>query len=353
MKKNNYLVIIPVFNPSNKLLELVKDLKKENIDILIINDGSCENIDIFKKIKKEYNIKILEYEENKGKGHALKYGMQYYINNYKDYKGIVTVDADYQHLPKDVLKIMNEMDNNPDTIILGCRDFNSKNVPFTNRIGNKITSYVFKILYGKYISDTQTGLRGIPNSLIETCLYIHGSRFEYEIAQLINIVNKDIKMKEVSIETVYYESRDSKFHKIHDSIKIYKIILKESFRFMIASFLSSIVDIILFTIILELLSKYGDISILLATFGARIIAILLNFYLAKNFVFYSVKETKKIISLYYLLGLTKMIISALLVLFISKYINISKPLIKILVDGIIYLSSYNIQKKYIFQTKEK
>ena len=67
----------------------------------------------------------------------------------------------------------------------------------------------------------------------------------------------------------------------------------------------------------------------------------------------AVKETKKIISLYYLLGLTKMIISALLVLLISKYINISKPLIKILVDGIIYLSSYNIQKKYIFKTKEK
>ena len=350
MKKNNYLVIIPAYNPSNKLLELVKDLICEKIDILIINDGSNENINIFNKIKKEYNIKILEYEENKGKGHALKYGMQHYINNYKGYKGIITVDADYQHLPKDVLKIMKEMDNNPDTIILGCRDFNSKNVPFSNRMGNKITSYVFKLLYGKYISDTQTGLRGIPNSLIETCLYIHGSRFEYEIAELINIVNKDIKFKEVSIETVYYESRESKFHKIFDSIKIYKIILKESFRFMIASFLSSIVDIVLFTILLAILSKFGDISIILATIGARMIAELLHFYLVKNFVFYSVKETKNIIWTYYLFAFTKMFISALLVLLISKYLFVNKTLIKMFVDGLIYFLSYNIQKKYIFKT---
>ena len=351
MKKNKYLVLIPAYNPSNKLLELIKDLKKENLDILIVNDGSCENINIFNKIKKEYDIKILEYEKNMGKGHALKYGMQYYINNYKDYKGIVTVDADYQHIPKDVLKIMTEMDNNPNTIVLGCRNFNSKKVPFLNRMGNKITSLVFKFLYGKYISDTQTGLRGIPNSLMEKCLYIEGNRFEYEIGELIYLVNNHINMTEVSIETVYYESRESKFHKVSDSIRIYKLILKESFRFMLTSLVSSFLDIILFTILIALLSKFGDISIIISTFCARIIADLLNFYLTKNFVFYSVTETKKIILSYYLLSFTKMALSAIFVLLISKYIFISKTFIKMFVDILIYFLSYNIQKKYIFKTE--
>ena len=346
--KNKYLVLIPAYNPSKKLEELVKDLKELNLDILIVNDGSNKNKNIFKKLKNYYSCYVLEYETNMGKGYAIKCGIIYYLDNLKGYKGIVTVDADYQHLPKDVLKVMKEMDKEK-KIILGCRDFNSKNVPFLNRMGNKLTSYLFKILYGKYISDTQTGLRGIPNEYLKTCLEIDGDRFEYEMGQLIYFVNKQVNFKEVNIETIYYSTRESKFHKIADSVRIYKLILKESFRFMITSLLSSFLDIILFTILLSLTSSFGDVSIIISTMGARIVADLLNFYLTKNFVFYSVEETKKIILSYYLLGFSKMFLSALFVLLISKNILINKTLIKIVVDTLIYFFSYRIQKKYIFK----
>lgn len=350
MTKNNYLILIPVFNPSNKLLELIKDLKKENLNILIVNDGSKENNNIFKNIKKEYNIKILEYDNNMGKGYALKYGMKYYLDNYKDFKGIITVDGDYQHKPCDVLKVISEMNKYQDTIILGCRNFNLKQVPFSNRLGNKITSYVFKILNSKYLSDTQTGLRGIPNSLINDCLKVDGNRFEYEIGELIYFVKNDINIKEVSIETIYYSSRESKFHKVSDSIRIYKIILKESFKFTITSLLSACLDIVLFTILLSIFSKFGDVSVVISTIGARVFADLLNFYLNKNFVFYSASKTKNIILSYYLLSFSKMFLSALFVLIISKHIFINKIFIKIFVDTLIYILSYTVQKKYIFKT---
>ena len=350
MKRNNYVILIPAYNPSKKLLQLIDDLNNLNLKIILVNDGSNKNINLFKKIKDNYPCSLLEYPENKGKGYALKYGMKYFLGNFKDYKGLITVDADYQHLPKDVVNLMTEMDNNPDTIIFGCRDFNSLKVPFLNRLGNKITSYIFKLLYGKYLCDTQTGLRGIPTSLIENFLEIEGNRFEYEIGQLINIVNKDIPYKEVKIETIYYETRESKFHKITDSIRIYKLMLKESFRFMITSLVSSFLDIILFTILLSLTASLGDLSIVISTFGARIIADLLNFYLTKNFVFYSIEETKKIILSYYLLSFFKMFLSALFVLLISKYVVINKTVIKMVGDILIYCFSYRIQKKYIFKT---
>ena len=347
-KKRNYVILIPAYNPSNKLEELVRDLQELKLKIIIVNDGSTQNKSIFKRLSEKNDCNVLSYDENKGKGYALKYGMKYYLEHFRDYNGIITVDADYQHLPKDVLKVAEKLDQE-NKIVLGCRDFNSPVVPFMNRIGNKITSFVFKLLYGKYISDTQTGLRGIPNAYLETCLKIEGDRFEYEIGQLIYFVNKKIELEEVQIETIYYETRESKFHKITDSIRIYKLILKESFRFLLTSLVSSFLDIILFTILLSLFSQFGDISIILSTFGARVFADLLNFYLTKNFVFYSVEDSKKILLSYYVLSFSKMALSAILVLLISKCIFINKTLIKMVVDILIYFLSYRIQKKYIFK----
>ena len=350
-KIKDYVILIPAYNPSTKLIDLINDLNIYDTKILIINDGSNKNSDkIFNEIKNNNNCIVLEYSRNSGKGYAMKYGIEYYLNCLKDdYKGIITVDADYQHVPKDIEKIANSMKE--DTIILGSRDFYKKNVPFLNRMGNRITSFLFHILYGYKIFDTQTGLRGIPNKYLPICLEIEGNRFEYEMEQLIYLVNNNINIEEIDIKTIYYTKSESKFKKINDSIKIYKVMLKESFRFLITSLLSSFVDIILFTIFLSLLSSLGDISIILATILARILADFINLNLTKYFVFDSNDEFKKIVVKYYLLSFSKMLLSATFVLLFSKLISINKTIIKILVDTLIYFLSYRIQKKYIFQNK--
>ena len=139
---------------------------------------------------------------------------------------------------------------------------------------------------------------------------------------------------------------------IIDSMKIYKVMLKESFRFLVTSLVSSFLDIILFTIFLSIFSSIGDLSIIFATFIARIIADFLNFNLTKYFVFNSNEDSKKILLKYYLLSFSKMALSAILVLLISKVIFINKTIIKMVVDILIYFMSYRIQKKYIFRTHE-
>lgn len=350
MDKNlqKYIILIPAYNPSEKLVNLVRDLQPYNVAILVVNDGT-ENKTIFNKLKKYNNLKIIGYNTNHGKGYAMKYGIKYYFDNYyNDYKGIITVDADYQHLPSDIMRIASAMET--DNIVLGTRDFNSKDVPLPNRLGNQLTSIVFKILYGKKISDTQTGLRGIPNSLLEKTLYVKGERFEYEMEALIYYVNNKIKLKEIKIETIYYEKSESKFHKVFDSIKIYKVMLTEAVRFLITSLLSSFIDIILFTIVLSIFNYLGDISIIIATIIARLIADYVNFNLTNKFVFNSKENSRSILIKYYHLSFFKMFLSSILVLLISKFIFISKPIIKIFVDTLIYFISYKVQKKYIFKT---
>ena len=220
------VIVIPAYNPSKKLIELVDSLILLNFSkIIIVNDGSIKGKSIFRTVKEKTECLILEYKENKGKGYALKYAINYYLENLKNnYKGIVSVDADYQHLPNDVLNIALRLLSNQDSLILGIRKKKKKGVPTPNRFGNRLTSFIFKLLYGENIKDTQTGLRGIPNRYLNLCLEASGKRFEFEMNMLIKFVKQKINIIQIPIETVYYKRGESKFNKWIDSILIYKVI---------------------------------------------------------------------------------------------------------------------------------
>jgi glycosyltransferase involved in cell wall biosynthesis len=213
--------IIPALNPDEKLIKLVKELKKEYKDIIVVNDGS-ESDDIFKKL----DCIILTHKINLGKGEGLKTAFKYYLDNLsKKYSGVVCLDADGQHLVSDAVN-MSKLIEEEDKFILGTRLFNTKETPFRNKLGNRITSRVFKWLYKVYIKDTQTGLRGIPNRLIKPLLKVEGSRFEYELNVLIKLVKDHEEIVEYDIKTVYLKDSNKKSHYrvVKDSIAVYKVL---------------------------------------------------------------------------------------------------------------------------------
>ena len=157
-------VILPSLNPDEKLMLVVNGLIKEGFeDIIIVNDGSDEaHMQPFKEASTHKEVTILIHEVNKGKGRALKTAYEYCIANRPDIEGVVTVDGDNQHRPEDIRKCCEKMIENPDCVVLGCRDFSEKNVPAKSRFGNNVTKGVFRFACGIKISDTQTGLRAIP-----------------------------------------------------------------------------------------------------------------------------------------------------------------------------------------------
>lgn len=214
--------IIPALNPDEKLIKLVKELKKDYKDIIIVNDGS-EKDDIFKKLS---DCIVLTHEVNKGKGEALKTAYKYYLDKLsKKYLGVICLDADGQHLPKDTIN-MSKLLEEKDKFILGTRLFNTKDTPLRNKMGNRITSRVFKWLYKVYIKDTQTGLRATPNRLIKPLMEVEGSRFEYELNVLIKLVKMKEEIVEYDIKTVYLKdsNKHSHFHVVKDSFKVYKVL---------------------------------------------------------------------------------------------------------------------------------
>ena len=224
---NKIVVLIPSLNPNEDFYEYSKKLlDNENVELIVVDDGSKDELKyIFNKIKSLKNAHVITHEHNKGKGAALKTGFKYFLDNFKDSKGIVTADSDGQHTIKDVISIgkeLNELDSK--SLILGTRNFNLKQVPFKSRNGNKITTFMFKRLYGKKINDTQTGLRGLTKDFVKDSINFTGEKFDYEIVMLIEAVLNKINIIEHEIETVYFNNNsETHFNPIKDSYKIYKI----------------------------------------------------------------------------------------------------------------------------------
>ena len=223
--KDNILIIIPAYNPGEKLVKLIKALKDSQYSkILVINDGSEKN-DIFQKIREE--VIIVEHKENKGKGQALKTGFNYCINNMKNVNGVITVDADGQHIIEDINKVYDEFQKDASYICLGSRNFEKDNIPFRSRLGNKIISKVLEKKTNISIRDTQTGLRALPIQYMKKLIEIPGERFEYETNMLLYCIKEKINIKEIPIKSIYFnKNKGSNFKVLKDSLQIYNTIIK-------------------------------------------------------------------------------------------------------------------------------
>ena len=353
------LIVIPALNPPEELIDYVGRLQESGLkDILIVDDGSSKKFKhIFVELKEKYDCQLLTHAKNLGKGRALKNAFNYFLTmqDVKEYNGLVTADSDGQHRVEDVIEMVGEIDKHPESLILGCRDFDSKNVPPKSKFGNKLTKAVFRIFYGRSITDTQTGLRGFPKKILKGMIDIPGERFEYETKMLIHTFEENINIAEITIETIYYDNNaETHFNPIIDSLKIYKVIFGSFFKYLLSSLSSFIVDIGLFQIILWLAIgiNRGTVPIIVSTVLARIFSSYFNFTMNKNFVFNGEKSIRKTITKYYSLAAIQMSMSAALVAAIWHALSGSETAIKIVVDTLLFFISYQIQRRWVFR-KEK
>lgn len=339
------VILIPAYNPDDRLIKLIDDLTNLKIQIVVVNDGSGKLHDyIFDCIKNRGQVEVINHENNKGKGIAIKTGVKYIMNNYYDCTGIITADSDGQHLVKDIKKISASIIKNPESLILGVRDFNKGNIPIKSKLGNKITSLIFYLSIHKKCKDTQTGLRGIPKELFDRCLNIPGERYEYEMNMLMQFARDNINFVYEEINTVYINgNKSSHFNPIKDSVKIYFNILK----FSLSSLMSSGVDIAIFSGVMYFLDVNIAYKILIATIFSRVISGAFNFIINKLWVFSSKDKIVRQGYRYILLFIIIMICSYLGVSILS-FLPIPIIAIKIMVDGGLFILSYKIQNRFIF-----
>lgn len=349
------LIVIPAYEPDERLLLLLTNIQENNVGfVILVNDGSgSEYTGIFNKaadILKDGGV-LLVHEVNRGKGRALKTAFSYVLNNYTDAVGVVTADSDGQHTVEAIKRIKAVFTEKPESLVLGVRDFSGKGIPWKSRFGNNLTEKVFQYLSGIHVSDTQTGLRGIPKSFMQQLLAVKGERFEFEMRMLLECAGR-YSVTEVPIETIYdsEENHQTHFNPVMDSIRIYRILGEKFIRYVFASFSSSIIDVVMFTVLCILLkSHFPYIYIVLATVLARIISATYNYIMNYKLVFQSKEPVKTAGVKYAVLAVVQMSLSAILVtLIVNVFLFVPEFVIKVAVDIVLFFISYYVQQRYIF-----
>ncbi len=233
--KDKFIAIIPCYEPPKIVIDYCKTLLCSGIDdIIIVNDGSNADFNQVFDSLREF-CTVLEYNENKGKGYALKHAFLYCKQHFNNSDCFVTCDCDGQHEYKDVLNCVKISKQNKNALILGVRDFNNNCVPKRSRFGNNSTKKLFKFLYKTKISDTQTGLRAFSYNQLDFLLNIGGNRFEYEMNMLVYYAKYNKEIIETKIQTIYNKKQDdvkkrSHFKTFSDSVKVWGVLFKNLFK---------------------------------------------------------------------------------------------------------------------------
>lgn len=229
------IVLIPAYKPDKELLNLAVCLKEKGFKIVVVNDGSGKEYDnIFEEIKDICDI--VAHETNKGKGRALKTGIEYIMDNLSDHPYFITADADGQHLISDILRVREALEQKAQ-MVLTTRRFKGK-IPFRSMFGNLLSRFVFAMMTGKYFSDNQSGLRGFSMEQCEWLKRVEGEKYDYEMNVLYFAEKQLIPIKTINIDAVYIDNnKSSHFNPVKDTIRIYK----QLFRSARGTFLSALV----------------------------------------------------------------------------------------------------------------
>ena len=324
-----YIALVPAFEPNKSLPKIVNDLKENNFIVIVINDGSDIN---YQEYFDQCDTKIISYPTNRGKGYALKKGLEYVKNNYENCI-IVTVDSDGQHKVEDAISLCKYAEKNTDTLVIGKR-IRKDNVPLKSLIGNTITRHIFELATGEKIYDTQSGLRAFSNELIDYMLEIIGDRFEYEMNVLLYLNKKNIKYKEIEINTIYIDNnKDSHFKIIKDSLRIYSKIAE----FKVVTLLSFFMDLILFAALIISIYKIVPSNII-----SKLISVVIYYVFNKKEIFKEKMEIKKII-IQLLSIIVYISLSTALIYILSKKINVYTA--KVIIELLLFIGIHEIKNK--------
>lgn len=241
--RNDTYILIPAYKPDHLMIELLTNLKNEDFDIVVVNDGSGEEYsDIFEQAK-QYAL-VLNQDRNRGKGAALRFGFSYINLNPHNHNYVITCDCDGQHAVKDIVKIDDKL-RETNNVVFGCRKFD-KSVPKRSRNGNFMSRLCRTLLTKDYIGDDQCGLRGYPIKMLYNLVPIQGDHYEYEMGVVCNLQMKKLKIEEVPIETIYINGNSSShFNPSLDTFRIQRTIWLNAIPSLVCVLLSMALLLIL------------------------------------------------------------------------------------------------------------
>jgi glycosyltransferase involved in cell wall biosynthesis len=201
------VIVIPAYNEASilekVLLELNKHFSSDNI--MVVDDGS---VDATYSIAKKLNVHTLRHFINRGNGAATKTGINYAFDNLKA-DAIVTFDADGQHDYHDVQNLIAPIINKEADVVIGSRFLEKQEIPLVRVVANWIANFFTWLLFGLWVSDSQSGFKAISRSAWQK-IEFYGDRFEFCSEIIANIKKHRVRYKEIPIKVYYSQYSQSK-----------------------------------------------------------------------------------------------------------------------------------------------
>src|ERR1017187_6589752 len=339
------VVLIPAYQPSAGLVDLVRDLSGRGMaSILLVDDGSGPEFRaIFEEAAQFPGVEVLRHAINLGKGAALKTGINHALCAFPGLIGIVTADADGQHHPEDIERVAASLREHRQALVLGSRTFNTE-VPLRSRFGKILTRRMMQTLNGSKLQDTQTGLRGIPAALAARLLRVDARGYEFELEMLIAARQSGVAVVEVPIRTIYQPgNKSSHFNPLTDSMKIYFVLL----RFSSVSLVAAALDNLIFYLVWK---RTGHI--LGAQVVARLGAVVFSYSMVRARVFASREAHRVLLPKYLLLVVTSGTVSYLGIRYLTTHLLVTAMPAKLFVESLLFFVNFAVQRMFIFHGPE-
>lgn len=208
---------VPVFNNKGTVRDVVGQCRSIVKNVVVVDDGSTDT-DVASLLL-DLDVVVLKHERNLGKGHAILTASRYVEAQGGFY--MITIDADGQHYPNDIknfIPLIHEGDSN---IIIGCRNFNTDNVPEKSRFGRKFANFWLRVETGLEIDDCQSGFRAYPVRYLNQ-LKFKGSHYDFEAEVLAKAAWAGLQLMTVAIAVHYPkpEERVSSFRPFLDNLRL-------------------------------------------------------------------------------------------------------------------------------------
>ncbi len=207
------LCVSPAYNEEKTISKVVKGALKYTNGVIVVDDGSTDST--YKEARKA-GATVIRHNKNKGKGIALKTGFKNALETAADI--IIVLDADGQHNPEEIPKLLKTMNSEDSDIVVGSRFLGDiKGMPRIRILSNTLTTMILRLYFGLPITDSQSGFRAYKRQVLEKVEFF-APRFSAETEILIDANRKGLKISETRVQTLYGEEK-SKMRNFEDTIR--------------------------------------------------------------------------------------------------------------------------------------
>lgn len=216
-------IIIPTYNESKAIGNLIQQIRRSNLEVIVVDDGSKDNTP---EIAQNNGAVVLRNQKNQGKGATLLKGMGYAFNH--GFDAVITMDGDGQHAASDIPYFIRLATDSQNAIFVGNRMNKIKNMPYLRILTNMFMSWLISLVAKQAIPDTQCGFRLIKKELMQKIAF-STTKYETESEILIKASRLGFKIESIPIKTIYNNEK-SQINPIIDTLRFIRFIIGEVFK---------------------------------------------------------------------------------------------------------------------------